>query len=102
MITGPVDLSNAKLTGFDLGSKLGSISALSGLGKVGDTEIQTFSTTVRIAPEGIQSDNLDVVLPSMGAMTGKGTISPDHKLDFNMMIALGQAERSIRANSRCS
>src|SRR5579864_75442 len=36
VITGPVDLSNAKLTGFDLGSKLGSISALSGIGKVGD------------------------------------------------------------------
>ena len=90
VITGPVDLSNAKLTGFDLSSKLGSISALSGLGKVGDTEIQTFSTTVRIAPEGIQSDNLDVVLPSMGAMTGKGTISPDHKLDFNMILHLGK------------
>ena len=90
VITGPVDLSNAKLTGFDLGSKLGSISALSGLGKVGDTEIQTFSTTVRVAPEGIQSDNLNVVLPSMGAMTGKGTISPDHKLDFNMILHLGK------------
>ena len=90
VITGPVDLSNAKLTGFDLGSKLGSISALSGLGKVGDTEIQTFSTTVRVAPEGIQSDDLDVVLPSMGAMTGKGTISPDHKLDFNMILHLGK------------
>lgn len=90
VITGPVDLSNAKLTGFDLGSKLGSISALSGLGKVGDTEIQTFSTTVRIAADGIQSDNLDVVLPSMGAMTGKGTISPDHKLDFNVVMHLGK------------
>lgn len=90
VITGPVDLSNAKLTGFDLGSKLGSISALSGLGKVGDTEIQTLSTTVRVAPEGIQSDNLNVVLPSMGAMTGKGTISADHKLDFNVVLHLGK------------
>src|SRR5581483_11850673 len=90
VITGPVDLSNAKLTGFDLGSKLGSISALNGLGKVGDTEIQTFSTTVRVAPEGIQSNDLNVVLPSMGAMTGKGTISPDHKLDFNVVLHLGK------------
>lgn len=90
VITGPVDLSNAKLTGFDLGSKLGSISALNGLGKVGDTEIQTFSSTVRVSPEGIQSDNLDVVLPSIGAMTGKGTISADHKLDFNVVLRLGK------------
>jgi len=90
VITGPVELTNAKLTGFDLGSKLGSISALSGLGKVGDTEIQTFSSTVRVAPDGIQSNNLNVVLPSMGAMTGKGTISPDHKLDFNVVLRLGK------------
>jgi len=90
VITGPVDLSNAKLTGFDLGSKLGSISALSGIGKVGDTEIQVFSTTVRVAPEGIRSDNLNVVLPSMGTMTGKGTISADHKLDFNVVMHLGK------------
>ena len=88
--TGPVELTDAKLTGFDLGSKLGSISALSGLGKVGDTEIQTFSSNVRVAPEGIQSDNLNVVLPSIGAMTGKGTISADHKLDFNVVLRLGK------------
>ena len=90
VITGPVDLSNAKLTGFDLGSKLGSISALSGVGKVGDTEIQVFSTTVRVAPEGIRSDNLNVVLTSIGSMTGKGTISPDHKLDFTTLLHLGK------------
>ncbi len=90
VITGPVDLSNAKLTGFDLGSKLGSISALSGIGKVGDTEIQTFSTTIRVSPEGIRSDNLNVVLTSIGSMTGKGTISPDHKLDFNTLLHLGK------------
>jgi AsmA protein len=90
VITGPVDLSNAKLTGFDLGSKLGSISALSGIGKVGDTEIQVFSTTVRVAPEGIRSDNLNVVLTSIGSVTGKGTISPDHKLDFNTLLRLGK------------
>ena len=90
VITGPVDLSNAKLTGFDLGSKLGSISALSGVGRVGDTDIQTFSSNVRVAPEGIRSDNLNVVLPSVGSMTGKGTISADHKLDFNVVLRLGK------------
>jgi hypothetical protein len=26
----------------------------------------------------------------MGAMTGKGTISPDHKLDFNVVMHLGR------------
>jgi len=100
VITGPVNLSNAKLTGFDLGSKMGSLSALAGMSKTmgGDTEIQTFSSDVRVAPEGIRSDNLNVVVPSIGAMTGNGTISPDHKLDFKMIAHLGGQSSSPQAN----
>lgn len=91
VITGPVILSNAKLTGFDLGSKMGSLSALGGLNKtVGDTEIQTLSSDVREAPEGIRCDNLNVVVPAIGAMTGNGTISADKKLDFKMVAHLGK------------
>jgi AsmA protein len=90
VITGPVNMANAKLTGFDLGSKMGSLSALAGVGKtVGDTEIQTLSSDFRVAPEGIRSDNLNVVVPAIGSMTGNGTISPDKKLDFKMVAHLG-------------
>ena len=89
VITGPVNLSNAKLTGFDLGSKMGSLAAFTGVSKVGDTEIQTFSSDMRVAPEGIHSDNLKVVVPSIGSMTGSGVISVDHKLDFKMIAHLG-------------
>jgi AsmA protein len=92
--TGPVNLSNAKLTGFDLGSKMGSLGSLAGISKVGDTDIQTFSTDVRVAPEGIRSDNVNLVVPSIGAMTGSGTISADHKLDFKMIAHLGRQSSS--------
>jgi len=92
--TGPVNLSNAKLTGFDLGSKMGSLGSLAGISKVGDTDIQTFSTDVRVAPEGIRNDNVNVVVPSIGAMTGSGTISADHKLDFKMIAHLGRQSSS--------
>src|SRR3984893_10157902 len=92
--SGPVNLSNAKLTGFDLGSKMGSLGALAGVSKVGDTDIHTFSSDMRVAPEGIRSDNLNVVVPSIGAMTGNGTISPDHKLDFKMIAHLGRQSSS--------
>jgi AsmA protein len=93
VITGPVNLSNAKLTGFDLGSKMGALSAFAGLNKtVGDTDIQTLSSDFRLAPEGIRSDNLNVVVPSIGAMTGSGTISADHKLDFKMIARLGRPD----------
>jgi AsmA protein len=92
--TGPVKLSNAKLAGFDLGSKMGSLAALGGISKVGDTEIQLFSSDVRIAPEGIRNENVNVVVPAIGAMTGNGTISADHKLDFKMVAQLGRQSSS--------
>ena len=92
--TGPVNLSNAKLTGFDLGSKMGSLGTLAGISKVGDTDIQTFSSDVRVAPEGIRNDNVNLVVPSIGAMTGSGTISADHKLDFKMIAHLGHQSSS--------
>ncbi|PYU24836.1 MAG: hypothetical protein DMG32_13020 [Acidobacteria bacterium] len=94
VITGPVSLSNAKLTGFDLGSRMGSLAAFSGISEVGDTEIQTFSSDVRVAPEGIRSDNLSLLVPSIGSMTGNGTISGDHKLDFKMIAHLGRQSTS--------
>ena len=94
--TGPVNLSNAKLTGFDLGSKMGSLGSLAGISKVGDTDIQTFSSDVRVAPEGIRNDDVNLVVPSIGAMTGSGTISADHKLDFKMIAHLGRQSSSAQ------
>jgi AsmA protein len=99
VITGPVNLSNAKLAGFDLGSKMGALSTFSGVGKVGDTEIQTLSSDFRVAPEGIRSDNLNVVVPAIGSMTGSGTISADHKLDFKMIAHLGREGNSAGQNN---
>jgi len=94
VITGPVNLSNAKLAGFDLGSKLGALSALAGAKQAGDTEIQTLSSDFRVTPEGIRSDNLNVVVPAIGTMTGSGTISADHRLDFKMIAHLGRQSNS--------
>jgi len=94
--TGPVNLSNAKLSGFDLGSKMGSLGSLAGISKVGDTDIQTFSSDVRVAPEGIRNDDVNLVVPSIGAMTGSGTISADHKLDFKMIAHLGRQSSSAQ------
>jgi AsmA protein len=92
--TGPVNLSNAKLTGFDMGSKMTALAAFTGVNKASDTEIQTFSSDLRVAPEGIRSDNVNLVVTSIGAMTGNGTISADHKLDFKMLAHLGGQSNS--------
>ncbi len=46
---------------------------------------------MRIAPEGIRSDNLNLVLPAIGTLTGNGTMSPDHALDFKMVAHLSMS-----------
>jgi AsmA protein len=89
--TGPVKLSNAKLAGFDLGAKLGALSSFAGIPKGSDTVIQTFSATVRVAPEGIRADNLDIVVPSIGSMTGNGTVGSDQSLNFLMTAKLSSS-----------
>lgn len=88
VITGPVKLVNTKLHGFDMGSKMSAISMLSGVKTGSDTEIQTFSSNVHVAPAGIQTSNVNLVVPSLGTVTGDGTVSPANALDYKMKAAL--------------
>jgi len=89
VITGPVRLANAKLTGFDLGSKLGALSAFAGTSVSNpDTTIQNFSINARVAPEGTRADNLNLTVPAIGVITGTGTVSPAGALNFKMLADL--------------
>jgi len=89
VITGPVKLSNTKLANFDLGSKLGALSTFAGKAVSSpDTSIENFSTTARIAPEGTRADNLNLNVPSIGVITGAGTVSPAGALAFKMLANL--------------
>jgi len=90
VISGPVKLENSSLSGFDLGSKLGALSMLSGKTPSSkDTTIQNASTDARVAPEGTKLDNINVTVPSIGTITGSGTISPEGALNFHMAASLG-------------
>ncbi len=88
--TGWVKMSNSELAGFNLGSKLSSLSSLTGkqVGTGNNTKIQNLSSDVRNAPDGTRLDKIDVVIPSLGTVTGAGTISPSHALDFKMIANL--------------
>ena len=88
VITGPVKLVDTKLHGFDLGSKMSAISALAGIKSGQDTAIQNFSSDVHVAPSGIQTQNINLVVPTIGTLTGNGTINPENALDYKMTAAL--------------
>jgi AsmA protein len=84
VIAGPVKLANTKLAGFDMGSKFSSVAALAGAKTGPDTSIQNFSTEVHYSPSGIQTSNVNLVLPALGTMQGNGTVSPQNMLDYKM------------------
>ena len=90
-IAGPIKLANTKLAGFDMGSKLSAISALGGAKTGPDTSIQNFSSDVRYSPSGIQTQNINLIIPAIGTITGAGTMTPQNALDYHMTAALNGA-----------
>jgi AsmA protein len=88
VIVGPIRLSQTKLAGFNLSSKMSAISALSGAQSGSDTSIQNLSTDARVAPEGVRTQNINLTIPALGTVTGNGTISPAGALDYKMNASL--------------
>lgn len=98
--TGPISLTNAKLTGFDLGAKMGAVVSLTGLPKGSETVIQTLSSTLRVAPEGIRAEDLNVMVPTIGSLTGNGTIASSGAMDFRMLAKLAGSNKIALEASR--
>ena len=85
---GNIGLFNAKLEGFDLGSKMSAVSALSGLKTGKDLDIEKMTTNVHMAPNGLRADNFLAVVPSLGNLAGGGTLDSKNNLDFKMAATL--------------
>jgi AsmA protein len=85
-IAGPVALDNTRLVGFDVGSKIHGIAALSGV-KTGDTtNFEKLRMNVHITNAGVVADNIDAVIEGMGELSGSGTVSPADELNFNLTV----------------
>lgn len=86
--TGNVGLFAGKLAGFDLGSRMSTISALAGIKSGSDLNIEKLTTDLRMAPDGLKADNFQAVLPAVGSLVGAGTINSKNNLDFKMAATL--------------
>lgn len=84
-ITGPIEIDNTKLVGFDIGSKIQGLNLFKG---GGGTDIQTLRTTVNSSPQTTQFGNIYGNLPQIGTATGSGTVTPAGALDFKMVATL--------------
>jgi AsmA protein len=94
--TGTAQISNARLSGFDLGSKLSQIPALNGTATGSDIGIVALSSGFLVSPKGTHISNFNSQLSGIGSLTGNGDIDPGDKLNFRMVahVTSGGALRS--------
>jgi AsmA protein len=86
--SGNVGMFNAKLAGFDLGSKFAAVASLAGINTGKDLDIEKMTTNLRVSPTGMEAQNFQAVVPSLGALAGNGTIDAKNELDFKMAATL--------------
>ena len=85
---GQISLTDLRIRGFDLASRLGPLLALGGVSPSADTRILSLSGHIRQSLEGTRVDDLVIVVPPIGTISGAGTISPDSRLNFRMNAKL--------------
>src|SRR5260370_34685836 len=67
---------------------MSAVSALTGLKTGKDLDIEKLSTNVHMAPNGLRAENFIAIVPSVGNLTGAGTLDAKNNLDFKMAATL--------------
>jgi len=88
IISGPIRLNNTNLAGFDLGSKLSTVTALTGAKTGSVTAIRSLSTNIRVENGNVRTDNLALDVPALGTATGAGTVAASGALNYNVILKL--------------
>jgi AsmA protein len=84
VISGPVELSNTRMSGFNVSSQLKGIAGLA-VGDTGDvTNIKTLRLRLQVTKAGVNVSNIYASLPAMGEALGSGTVSPAGALNFKL------------------
>jgi AsmA protein len=86
--SGNVGMFNAKLAGFDLGSKFAAVSSLAGINTGKDLDVEKMTTNLRVSPTGMEVQNFQAVVASLGTLAGNGTIDAKNDLDFKAAATL--------------
>ena len=97
LTSGSIDVDDARLNNFDLGSKMKTIQQLAGIQGEPRTTIQTLTAGVAASPEGTIVRDIRVVAPAVGELTGSGTVSPQHALNFQMRAVVKASSHILTA-----
>jgi len=86
VITGPVELSNTRLSGFNPSSQLKGIVAAA-TGDTGNvTNIQALRVQLQVAKGGVTANNIFLSMPAIGDAVGDGTVSSSGALNFKLKM----------------
>ena len=88
-LSGPVEVDNTKLAGFDLGSRIQGLTQLAGTSA--GTEIQVLRAKVDSTPQITKITDIYGNLPQLGSATGQGTVAPSGAIDFDMTAKLNSS-----------
>lgn len=88
-------LTNSRLTGYDLPSKMSVVTHLTGISVGKETPIQEFSADVLQNNDGTKVDNLFLNMPGLAKVTGAGTIGKQNELNFAMKAVVDLSNSAV-------
>jgi len=98
VISGPINVSNTTLNGFNLSSQLKGIASAA-LGNTGNlTNFQTIRADTKVAANTVTATNIFISMPSLGECTGQGTVAPSGAIDFHLVMKV-DTSRGIGAKA---
>lgn len=95
--TGSIQAADVRLDNFDLGSKFKTFQQLSGIQADPRTTIQSLAANLTVSPQGTSVKDLKLVAPAVGELSGAGTISPQHALNFQMRATIQSTSHVLTA-----
>ena len=81
-ITGPIEIDNTQLAGFDLGSRIEGLSQFAGTRR--GTDIHVLKANVNSSPQETRISDIYGDMPQIGTATGEGTVASSGELDFHL------------------
>lgn len=86
--SGMVLLKNTHLAGFEQSRQLRSLSTLTGVRIPPNAQFESIAFRVSSGPNGTRFDDIVMIAPGLGLLTGSGTIGTSHQLAFQMKASL--------------
>ena len=85
---GSVAIQKTRLAHFDLGSRINTVARLTGIKISPNTDFDNISASLHTDQGGRKVDKISVIAPAIGELSGAGTVSPAHDLNFKMRANL--------------